>query len=177
MPDVIARSALVGLLLFPALPASAAGPSSPPSAATVSGTLTYEGRSVKLTHVACASTSWPLVRLVFTTTALPRELMGNETAKHDFLAGKGAPRIDFAVKFRDEGPLYLMAGLTDPASTTNPGSEPILGEPPAYTFHKKVVDDTRIAGRLATGGAAKTTANERPYSFDVTFDVPRKACE
>ena len=146
-------------------------------AATVSGTLTYEGRSIKLTHLACASTSWPLVRMTFTTTPIPPEVLGNETAKHDFLHAKGAPRIDLAVKFAEGGPIYLMAGISDPASKVNPGVEPILAEPPPYTFEKKVVDDDRIAGKLATGGTVKTSPNEIPYAFDITFDLPRKACQ
>jgi hypothetical protein len=170
------RSVLIRLACAAVLLPATSAPAAPP--ATVSGTLTYEGRTVKLTHVSCASTSWPLVRLVFTTVPLPREAMANETAKHDYLAAKGAPRIDLAVKFRDEeGPLYLMAGITDPGSKTNPGSEPILGEPPAYTFEKKAVDENRAAGRLTTNGPARTTSNDIPYAFDVTFDVPRAACE
>ncbi len=82
------------------------------------------------------------------------------------------------MKFREgEGPLYLMAGISDPHSKTNPGAEAILGEPPAYTFEPKVVSDTRVAGRFTTNGPAKTTTGGYPYSFDVTFNIPRKACE
>ena len=157
---------------------SAAGSSgAAQDAATVSGTLTYEGRSIKLTHLACSSTSWPLVRLVFTTTAIPLDVLVDETAKHDFLRAKGAARIDLAVKFAEQGPIYLMAGIADPASKVNPGLEPILAEPPPYTFEKKVVDDDRIAGKLATAGTVKTSPNEIPYAFDITFDLPKNACQ
>ena len=54
-------------------------------AAIVSGTLTHEGRSMRLTHLASSSTSWPLVCIVFTTTPIPRDVLADETAKHDFL--------------------------------------------------------------------------------------------
>ncbi len=77
---------VVATVLSPGLPAFATATA---PGGTVSGALTYEGRTVNITHVACRSTSWPLTFLVFTTTAVPREVLSDETTKHDFLKSKG----------------------------------------------------------------------------------------